>query len=302
MTHDICIIGHVTEDRIEIAGRAPRTQPGGTAYYAGIAARRLGLATAVLTKLHADDQDVLLADLPALGISTVCLPSPATTRFVNSYPDAHAETRVQRLETVALPFLPEDLTITARLFLLGVLTRDEITPACLHALSRRGGRIALDLQGLLRATHGEQVVLSPNPHLATFLESVDILKASREEALYATGAATSEAAARQLAAAGPSEVIVTAGSQGSLLLAGGQVFRIPAYPPAAEVDSTGCGDTYFAAYLFRRLAGDAPEAAGHFAATVASAKLGYYGAFRGLRSFGAFDDPTPRPAAGFDGP
>ena len=298
MTYDLCIIGHVTEDRIEIPGHAPRVQPGGTAYYGSVAASHLGPTTAVLTKMHPDDEAVLLVDLRALGITTVCLPSPFTTRFVNRYPASTADTRLQRVEAIAAPFRPEDLTVTARAFLLGMLTRDEITPACLHRLAGRGGQIALDLQGLVRATHDGQVVLSSNTRLATFLETVDVLKASREEALFATGAATVEEAARELAAAGPREVIITSGSQGSLLLTGGQLHRIPAYPATAVVDSTGCGDTYFAAYLSRRLGGEPPEAAGHFAAGVAAAKLAYYGAFRGAPA----EDPSSADATGRYGP
>ena len=46
------------------------------------------------------------------------------------------------------------------------------------------------------------------------------------------------------------------------------------------VDSTGCGDTYLAAYLSRRLAFDAPERAGRFAAAAAALSLEREGAFR----------------------
>ena len=67
MTFDLAIIGHLTQDRIEIAGEPPRIQPGGTAYYASLTARRLGLKTAVITKLRPADRDDLLADLEASG-------------------------------------------------------------------------------------------------------------------------------------------------------------------------------------------------------------------------------------------
>lgn len=283
MTHDICIIGHITEDRVEIAGQAPRVQPGGTAYYAGIAAQRLGLATAVVTRLRMVDRGALLADLVALGVAVRALPSVLTTRFVNIYPASDPDARRQRVDAVADPFHPDELAVDARLYLLGPLTRHELSPACAAVLGRRGGRVALDLQGLLRSVADGQVVLSSPDRLPAYLEHVDVLKASSEEAMFVTGASTAEGAARALAAMGPPEVIVTSGSQGSLLLVDGEPYTIPAYPPPAVVDATGCGDTYFSAYLARRLAGDTAEEAGHFAATVAAAKIAHHGAFRGVR-------------------
>ena len=40
---DVCVVGHLTRDRIVIDGGAPRAQPGGVVYYCAMALRRLGL-------------------------------------------------------------------------------------------------------------------------------------------------------------------------------------------------------------------------------------------------------------------
>lgn len=284
MTFDVCVIGHVTQDQIIIDGEAPRAQPGGTAHYAGMVLRSLGLDTAVLTKLHPADRDELLSELTGAGAVTRVLPSPVTTQFVNFYPDPEADTRLQRVLSVASPFRPEDLDVEACVYLLGPLMKEEIGLDCVRHLSESGSRIGIDIQGLLRELEGDQVVLRPFEDLSAYLMHVDALKASEEEALFVTGEKTAEAAAWALSEAGPREVAVTSGSQGSIIIATGRLFSIPAYPPDRMVDTTGCGDTYFASYLARRLRGDGVERAGHIAAAVASAKICVHGPYRGRKT------------------
>jgi adenosine kinase len=44
-------------------------------------------------------------------------------------------------------------------------------------------------------------------------------------------------------------LVVTMGGEGSIIHAGGATYAIPAVPPAAIVDPTGCGDAYRAGLL-----------------------------------------------------
>ena len=48
---------------------------------------------------------------------------------------------------------------------------------------------------------------------------------------------------------------------------------------AKVVDATGCGDTYSAGYLYRRLQGASPLEAGKFAAAMCTIKLEHNGPF-----------------------
>ncbi len=112
---------------------------------------------------------------------------------------------------------------------------------------------------------------------------VDILKAGEDEAVVLTGATSPEEGARRLSLLGPREVIVTLGSQGSLVFTEGRLYRIPAYKPGKLVDATGCGDTYLAGYLIRRLEGADVEACGRFGAALATLKMEGYGPFTGSR-------------------
>jgi sugar/nucleoside kinase (ribokinase family) len=61
----------------------------------------------------------------------------------------------------------------------------------------------------------------------------------------------------------------------------GAAIAIAAVPPRRTVDATGCGDTYLAAYLARRLDSDDLRECGEFAAAAAAINLEAFGAFRG---------------------
>ena len=52
-------------------------------------------------------------------------------------------------------------------------------------------------------------------------------------------------------------------------------------PPRRVADATGCGDTYLAAYLARRLSGAECAECARFAAAAASLNIEALGAFRG---------------------
>ncbi len=90
-------------------------------------------------------------------------------------------------------------------------------------------------------------------------------------------------AGRRLCSLGPDEVLVTLGSRGALVVSPQGVEHVAALP-AAVVDATGCGDTFLAAYLHRRLAGSAPAPAARFAAAAATITLERSGPFEGCES------------------
>ncbi len=79
-------------------------------------------------------------------------------------------------------------------------------------------------------------------------------------------------------------MIVSLGRGGSVVLSGGRLHRIAAVAPRRLVDATGCGDTYMAGYVSRRLKGDDAERAGRFAAALATLKLERSGPFTGTEA------------------
>ena len=113
------------------------------------------------------------------------------------------------------------------------------------------------------------------------LKYIDILKVNEKEMEVLTGYNDPEKAAIQLAEWGVKEVLITLGSLGSLIYAGGEFHRIPAFPPKDVVDATGCGDTYAAGYLYMRNQGASYYDAGCFAAAMSTLKLEHHGPFSG---------------------
>ena len=87
------------------------------------------------------------------------------------------------------------------------------------------------------------------------LRHVSVLKLAEEEARVVAGEPDAEA----LASLGVAEIVVTFGSEGSLLFAEGRLERVPARALDDEVDPTGAGDAFMAAYLVSRSSGYAPH-------------------------------------------
>jgi sugar/nucleoside kinase (ribokinase family) len=276
--YDVCVIGHVTKDIIKIDG-VTREMPGGTAYYAGMALRSLGLSVAVMTKLSTGDERALVAPLVGSGVHLFAGYSKFTTTFENSYASTDWNNRIQKLKAVGDPFLPEDLgKITASAFHLGPLTPADMTPQFIEEVARLGGLVSLDAQGLTRRIEGETVAPRDWRSKEQGLVNVDILKADDSEARVMSGEQDIQRAAQSLADFGPAEVLITMGSSGSLIFANRTIYRLAAVPPASTVDPTGCGDTYVAGYIAHRLQSNDVDNAGRFAACMASVKLQIFGA------------------------
>jgi sugar/nucleoside kinase (ribokinase family) len=279
---DFCAVGYVTRDVIRIAGRPARRQPGGAAYYAAMAAAHLGLETAVVTRVAAADEGPLLSGLRDAGVTVFCRPSRHTSEFENIYPSPDPDVRLQKVGAVPDPFARRDLAgVEARAFLLDPRTRRDGFAAFLRAVARSRGLVAVDAQGFTRLFTGPRARPGQLAREIKGFRLVDILKAGEDEAAVLTGATDPAEGAWRLGGLGPREAIVTLGSRGSLVSAQGRTYRIPAFKPAELVDTTGCGDTYLAGYLIRRLEGGDPEDCGRFGAALATLKIEGYGPFTG---------------------
>ena len=99
-----------------------------------------------------------------------------------------------------------------------------------------------------------------------------------------TGQSDIRKGAKTLAGWGVGEVIVTLGSMGSVIYSDDRFQEIPAYlPTTSVVDATGCGDTYMAGYLYRRIKGASVRESGEFAAAMATLKIETSGPFTGTK-------------------
>lgn len=278
--NDICCIGHITLDKI-VTPKQTTYMPGGTSYYFSHGINHLNnkknykLVTAL-----APSEIKAVEELREKGIEVKVLPSRHTVYFENIYGE-NQNNRKQRVLAKADPFTVNDLkNENARFYHLGSLLSDDFSLDVIKYLSQKG-TLSVDAQGYLREVRGEQVYPVDWKDKKEALKHIDILKVNEHEAEVLTGSKDYEEASTLLAQWGVKEVLLTLGSEGSLILAEGKFYKIPAYPPTEIVDATGCGDTYMLGYLYMRNQNASYAEAGCFAAAMSTIKLAKSGPFCG---------------------
>lgn len=276
--YDICCIGHITLDKV-VTRRSEVHMAGGTSFYFSNAIRNMDISYALVTALG-EEEIKFVSDLRAKGIDVNVLPSKHTVYFENIYA-ANTDHRTQRVLQTADPFTVEQFTdIQARIFHLGPLLAGDMPVELIRHLSERA-IVSLDVQGYLRKVENKNVLPIDWAEKREALPFIDILKANEYEMEVLTGCKDVRQGAKTLYDWGVTEVIITLGSQGSVIYKDEVFYDIPAYVPEAVVDATGCGDTYMAGYLCQRLQEAPIQDAGEFAAAVATLKIQSSGPFTG---------------------
>ena len=277
---DICCIGHITLDKI-VTPEDTVYMNGGTSYYFAHGINHLPheLSFSLVTSMAEKDRKAV-DELLESGIDVTFFPSRETVYFENKYGD-NRDNRIQRVLAKADPFSVEQLKgIEARFFHLGSLLDDDFSPELVKNLSMRG-IVSVDVQGFLRKVRGEQVFPTDWKDKDEVMRYIDILKLNEQEMVTVTGLHDPRKVALRIASWGVKEVLLTLGSNGSLIFAEGRFYEIPAYPPTKIVDATGCGDTYSAGYLYCRALGMGYGDSGRFAAAMCTQKLSHNGPFDG---------------------
>ena len=229
---DFVAIGHVTLDRF-----GESTRPGGSALYAAVAAHRLGLSVGLLTS-HAEDFP-LEAIPPRIEVVTV--PAEETTLFEHHH---EAQGRVSHVRAVAGPLtaadVPEDWRDASLTLLAPVV--DEVDP--MIATLFTDGAVGAAAQGWVRQVKADGLVI-PRPWQSPerLLQSVQTLFLSREDIL------GQEAEVIEWFQRLPVGVL-TADRVGALLFVNGERYEVQPRP-AREVDPTGAGDVFAAAFLIQ---------------------------------------------------
>jgi sugar/nucleoside kinase (ribokinase family) len=294
----VCVVGHVTSESIVVDGHRSGPTVGGTGFFSSFAYRKLGLDTTLVTKVANNDRGHLLTKLQHAGITIHCPASRETLQFENIYPSSDPNLRLQSISEFADPLTTNDLVdVFADVFHLGPLAAGDIEPPLFEELATRG-TVALDGQGLLRLRQPGQVVRQMAPTIRDLVQHAHILKADIEEARLLTSCDSVRNALIELQSWGPSEILITDGSRGSIICTPEGMWEIPAYPPSDAVDPTGCGDTYLAGYVTARLRGLSPFQSAHIGAVAASHKLAYAGPLQA--SFDELSDKIPLGAETID--
>lgn len=264
MSHpDFLVIGHVTKDLQPAcraapgAGREDGYTIGGTVTFASLTARNLGQRTAVITRASPDLEFNPLYQ----GIQVLCLPSPVTSTFQNLY--SRNGTRTQYLRAVADPIKGEDIPPAwreARVVLLGPLTNEleggiaEVFP---HSL------VGVTPQGWMRRWDGDGRVF-PKP----WEDAAEVLNYARVVVFSENDIERDENVIQSYARMADI-LVVTHGPGGATVYHRGEARRLPAFA-TIEIDPTGAGDVFAAAYLIELERSGDPYAAAHFANCVAS--------------------------------
>jgi sugar/nucleoside kinase (ribokinase family) len=249
---DYLIIGNVTRDLLPDGGYTV----GGTVTYASRAARALSCRVAAVTSYAPS----LELDSVLSGVEILLKPAQETMTFENVYTPAG---RTQFLHAVAAPLHLQDVPSRWRrpdVVHLGPLAGEcdpalaEAFPGALVGVTPQGWMRAWDQAGRVRATDwpGAEALL---PHVDAAVMSIHDVE--KDEALIARFAALAPI------------MVVTTGATGCRVYTGGEMRRVPVRP-RPEVDPTGAGDIFAAAFFVElRQTGD-PWAAAHFANQVAA--------------------------------
>lgn len=228
---DFVAVGHVTIDRISGV-----TRLGGAAAFASLTAARLGLRSGLLTSAA--------PDFPYWGslegVEIHCLEAPRTTEFENIYEGGE---RRQRVVAQAAPLTEASFgSIRPRLREDGAVLYCPVVhevQVLLAPLAPRG-LSGVAPQGFFRRWNENGIVRPRNwENALTALSSADLVSMSEEDH-FAPEEIAEEFPGRAFA--------VTKGGKGVRIYSEGDVYDLPAFP-AVEVDPTGAGDVFAAAFL-----------------------------------------------------
>lgn len=276
--YDICCVGHITLDRV-VTPTTEKHMAGGTSFYFSNAIRSMGINYGLVTAIAQSEMGFVL-DLRTKGTDVIVFPSAKTVYFENIYA-GNLDHRTQRVLQESDPFTVEQFkAVDAKIFHLGPLLSNDISVELIRELAGRS-RVSLDVQGYLRKVKGQSVCAVDWKDKKQALQYVHTVKADEAELEVLTGVVGIQEGVKILTDWGVQEVVITRASLGSVIYGDGVFYDIPAFIPVAEVDATGCGDTYMAGYLSQRVKGVGIQDAGEFGAAMASLKMESYGPFDG---------------------
>jgi sugar/nucleoside kinase (ribokinase family) len=248
-------VGHVTLDRF---GETER--PGGAALYAAVTAQRLGLSAGILTS-HGDDFPL---DLLPPQIEVVSIPHRQTTRFEHRVERRDRQMRVTAQgRPLSAQDVPEDWREASMVMLAPVV--DEVDPRVAAVFS--AATIGAAAQGYLRRLDRDGLIV---PQV---WESANLVL-GRAQALFLSledmgGNLASVSEWFQRVPVG----VLTAGRKGAVLFVNGERYSVRPHR-AHEVDATGAGDVFAAAFMIHYHRHGDPWRAAEVAACAAALSVG----------------------------
>lgn len=261
----LIVIGPVTQDLIEIDG-VKSQKIGGATYFQSFVFEEF--YNDYLAVVNCSDES-LVNDFPNKSKVKV-IEKEDTHFFINKYPfKDNLDIREQSTNFADIPILPSDLEeiLPENIdgFVLNPLNRFDFPSETIEYLKSFNVPVFLSIQGFLRIPD-EQV----NDNFTIRLDDFDGLSAilSGVDAIFMDDVEANIIGEDH----DVDEIIITNGSEGSRIIANDEI-RINPVKCDNVVDTTGCGDTYMAAYVSQKLLTKSPENAGNFASLIASEKI-----------------------------
>lgn len=269
----LVVIGPVTQDLVIIENNESSKIGGATYFQSFVFESYYPDYLAIVNCANRD----LVSDFPDLDKVKV-IAKENTHFFINDYPDSNnRDVRMQLSNFADIPVLKSDLEsmlpedIDA--FVLNPLNRYDFPVETVEYLKSFDVPIFISIQGFLRVPD-----IKVNENYTIKLEDFD--------GLYdiLSGLSSIFLDEREANIVGVDfdvdEMVITNGSQGSRIVGEGEI-KIDAVECDNVVDTTGCGDTYMAAYISQKLLHKSSKNAGQFASGVASDKIKNFGPYCG---------------------
>ena len=247
---DYLAIGHVAHD---LTSNGPRL--GGTVAYAALTARALGLRVGIVTAVGDETPLDALNDIPIVSMK-----SPHSTTFENIYTQ-HGRIQYLRAQAARIDFntIPGPWR-RASIFHLGPIAdeMDSVLPGLFSP-----ALVGITPQGWMRQWDSEGRVFLRNwEHAGSLLKIAGAVVISREDVRGDDELIEHMAHQTQM-------LVVTEGAEGCVLHWHGDRRRFRA-PAVHEVDATGAGDIFAAAFFVRYFNTRDPWEAARFATLIAS--------------------------------
>lgn len=271
----LVVIGPVSKDEIIIDG-VSTYKTGGPTYFQSFVFEEF--FSDYIAVVNCSDKD-LIGDFPNPDKVRVILKDDSHF-FINEYPDKdNPDFRMQSSNFAKIPIYPSDLeeVLPENIdgFVINPLNRYDFPPETIEYLKSFDVAMFMSIQGFLRVpdlkVNGNYTIKLDNfEGLTNILSGVD--------AIFLDEAEANTIGTRY----DIDEMVITNGSRGSRIISDTEI-EIDAVKCEDVVDTTGCGDTYMAAYVSQKLLSKSSKKAGSFASLIASRKIESFGPYNSNR-------------------
>lgn len=262
----LVVIGPVTEDLI-IIGKESSRKTGGATYFQSFVFEEF--YNDYIAVVNCADENVA-GEFPDSDKVKV-IKKDDTHYFINRYPfKDNMDVRHQLSNFADIPILESDLKpilegVEVEGFVLNPLNRNDFPVETVKYLKSFNVPVFFSIQGFLRipdvkADENYTIKLEYFDRLDDILCGVDAIFLDEGEANMIGHVFDVD------------EMIITDGSNGSRVISDEEII-IDAVPCGNVVDTTGCGDTYMAAYISQKMSHKSSENAGNFASLISSRKI-----------------------------